>query len=168
MQQLIGVVIGGVIALGGGSLTAWLTAKYQKNATRSKDLWDRRATLYLELLIHLGGHLSFATDELVPRHYGPRTPEQTRLRHELAARIDLFGSPKVRALWEAATEASADFGACVVEGEFYRREGNDMLLLATGVTDPDYLRFEAAVDRTKKALIQQLRHEVDVDQHLKG
>lgn len=166
MEQLIGVVIGGVIALGGGSLTAWLTAKYQKNATRSKDLWDRRATLYLELLVHLGGHLSFATDEVVPGYYGPRMPEQAQLRRELAARIDLFGSPKVRALWEAATEASADFHACVVEGDFYRRDGNDMLP-AVGVTDPNYLRFEAAADRTEKALIQQLRHEIDVDQHLK-
>lgn len=167
MGQLIGVVIGGVIALGGGALTAWLTAKYQKNAGRSKDLWDRRATLYLELLVHLGGHLSFATDEVVPGYYGPRTPEQFKLRSELAARIDLFGSPKVRALWEAATEAAADFHAYSVEGDFYRSDGNNMLP-AIGVTDPDYLRFEADAGRTQKALIQQLRHEIDVDQHLKG
>ncbi|MFK0132357.1 hypothetical protein ACIQRZ_18630 [Streptomyces rubiginosohelvolus] len=166
MEQLVGVVIGGVIALGGGSLTAWLTAKYQKNATRSKDLWDRRAALYLELLVHLGGHLSFATDEAVPGYYGPRTPDQATLRRELAARIDLFGSPKVRALWEAATEASADFQVCVIEGGFFRQDGNS-ILTAIGVTDPTYLRFQAAADRTEKALIQRLRHEIDVDQHLK-
>lgn len=167
MGQLLGVVIGGVIALGGGALTAWLTAKHQKNATRSKDLWDRRSALYLDLLVHLSGHLSFATDELVPGYYGPQTPEQAQLRRELAARIDLFGSPKVRTLWEAATEASADFHACVIEGGFYRRDGND-LLSAINVTDPNYLRFEAAKDSTEKALIQQLRHEIDVDDHLKS
>ncbi|MGA6871338.1 hypothetical protein ACO8D0_05490 [Streptomyces pratensis] len=118
------------------------------------------------ILVHLGGHLSFATDEIVPGYYGPQTPEQAKLRRELAARIDLFGSLKVRALWEAATEASADIQACAIEGDFYRRNGNDMLP-AIGVTDPNYLRFEAAADRTEKALIQQLRHEIDVDQHLK-
>ncbi|MFJ8848550.1 hypothetical protein ACIRFF_37330 [Streptomyces cyaneofuscatus] len=167
MDQLTGVVIGGVIALGGGALTAWLTAKYQKNATRSKDLWDRRAALYLELLVHLGGHLSFATDEVTPGYYGPRTPEQFKLRRALAARIDLFGSPKVRALWEAATKASADFQVCIIEGDFYRLDGKDMLP-AIGVTDPTYLRLEAAAHRTEGALIQQLRHEIDVDQHLKA
>ncbi|MFE1230269.1 hypothetical protein [Streptomyces sp. NPDC058745] len=167
MEQLIGVVIGGVIALGGGALTAWLTAKHQKNATRSKDLWDRRAVLYLDLLVHLGGHLSFATDELVPAYYGPRTPEQAQLRRELAARIDLFGSSKVRALWESATEAAADFHVCVVEGGFFRRDGNDMLE-AVNVTDPDYLRFQEVKNRTERELVKQLRHEVDVDDHLKA
>lgn len=35
MDQLIGV-----IALGGGALTAWLTAKHQKDVARAKDLRD--------------------------------------------------------------------------------------------------------------------------------
>jgi hypothetical protein len=165
--QLIGVVIGGVIALGSGVVTAWLTARHQKNAMRSKDLWDRRAALYLDLLVHLDSTVSFATDEVVPSYYGPRTPEQAQLRRELAARIDLFGSPKVRALWEAATEAAADFQVNVIEGGFFRLDGNDMHP-AVGVTDPGYLRFKAAKESTEKSLIQQLRHEIDVDDHLKG
>jgi hypothetical protein len=47
------------------------------------------------------------TDEVVPGYFGPRTPEQVQLCRELAARIVLFGSPKVRALWEAAMDADS-------------------------------------------------------------
>ncbi|WP_327267086.1 hypothetical protein OG444_39845 (plasmid) [Streptomyces sp. NBC_01232] len=165
MGQLIGVVIGGFIALGGGALTAWLQARHQRKATRSKDLWDRRAALYLDLLLHLDGSMSFATDPHVPGYYGPRSPEQFQRQKELTARISLFGSPTVRELWEAATEAAADFSVCVVEGGFVDRDGR---LPSAEVTDPNYLRFEAAKQRTEREFIQRLRHEIDVDEHLKG
>ncbi|UUU44267.1 hypothetical protein [Streptomyces sp. NBC_00162] len=56
----------------------------------SKDLWDRRAGLYLALLLHLDGSMTFATDPLVPGYYGPKTPEQFQLQRELAARISLL------------------------------------------------------------------------------
>ncbi|MEU4180916.1 hypothetical protein [Streptomyces sp. NPDC026589] len=163
MDQLIGVVIGGVIALGGGALTAWLTAKHQKDAARSQDLWDRRAAMYLDLLLHLSGAVSFATDAVVPGYYGPRTPEQHQLRRDLAARVDLFGSPKVRELWEAATEAIGDLHYHCTEGDLYTRDGN----IPPDITDPGYLRYKAAQEKTEEELIRQLRHEVDVDKHLK-
>ncbi|WP_406320056.1 hypothetical protein [Streptomyces sp. NBC_01637] len=95
MGQLIGVVIGGVLDVVGGAMTAWLQARHQRKATRSKDLWDRRAALYLDLLLHLDGSVSFATDALAPRYYGSQTPEQHQLRRELAARVSLFGSPNL-------------------------------------------------------------------------
>ncbi|MFE0654725.1 hypothetical protein ACFVZH_40190 [Streptomyces sp. NPDC059534] len=163
MEQLIGVVIGGFIALGGGTLTAWLTAKHQKNAARAKDLWDRRAAVYLDLLLHLSGAVSFATDLDVPGYYGPQTPEQHQLRRDLAAKVTLFGSPKVRELWEAATEAIGDLHYTCIEGELYTRDG----VLPPGITDPEFLRCNAAHEKTEQALIKQLRHELDVDKHLK-
>ncbi|KQX27638.1 hypothetical protein ACFRMO_02870 [Streptomyces anulatus] len=82
MDQLIGV-----IALGGGALTAWLTAMHQKDAARAKDLRDRRAAVCFDLLLHLSGAVSFATDPVVPGYYGPRPPEQYQLRRDLAARV---------------------------------------------------------------------------------
>ncbi|MER6188332.1 hypothetical protein [Streptomyces sp. NPDC001652] len=163
MEQLIGVVIGGVIALGGGVLTAWLTAKHQKDAAREKDLWDRRTALYLDLLLHLSGAVSFATDSLVPGYYGPRTPEQHDLRRDLAARITLFGSPKVRELWEAATEAIGDMHYLCAEGGYYTQDG----AIPPGITDPDFLRYKAAQEQTEQELIKELRHAIDVDKHLK-
>ncbi|MCT6782131.1 hypothetical protein LXH09_36525 [Streptomyces sp. CS7] len=162
MDQIVGVVIGGVIALGGGALTAWLTAKHQKDATRSQDLWDRRAAVYLDLLLHLSSTVSFATDPVVPGYYGPRTPEQHQLRRDLAARIDLFGSPKVRELWEAATEALGDLHYHCAEADLYTRDGT----IPPDITDPDFLRLKAAQESTEEKLIKQLRHEVDVDKHL--
>lgn len=101
MEQLIGVITGGVIALGAGILTAWFTARHQQNAVRAKDLWDRRATLYLELLVNLDGTMSFVVEPHAPGYYGPSSPEQFQKRRELAARVDLFGSLAVRSLWEA-------------------------------------------------------------------
>ncbi|MET7685781.1 hypothetical protein [Streptomyces sp. NPDC005423] len=163
MEQLIGVVIGGVIASGGGALTAWLTAKHQKNAARAKDLWDRRAAVYLDLLLHLSGTVSFATDSDVPGYYGPQTPEQHQLRRDLAARVTLFGSPKVRELWEAATEAIGDLHYVCAEGQFYTQDGN----IPPGITDPGFLRCKAAEEKAEQELIKQLRHEIDVDKHLK-
>lgn len=163
MDQLIGVVIGGVIALGGGALTAWLTARHQRKTTQAKDMWDRRAALYLDLLVHLSGTISFVTDPYVPGYYGPQTPEQHQLRRDLAARISLFGSPKVRTLWEAATEAIADLHYECTEGGLYTREGD----LPSGITDPGYLRCKAAQEKTEQALIVRLRDELEVDDHLK-
>ncbi|MFJ2008391.1 hypothetical protein [Streptomyces chartreusis] len=164
MEQLIAVVIGGVIALGGGALTAWLTAKHQKNAAREKDLWDRRAAVYLDLLLHLSGTVSFATDPIVPSYYGPQTPEQHQLRRDLAARVTLFGSPKVRELWEDATKAIGDLHYVCAEGGFYTRDG----AIPPGITDPAFLRYKAAQEKTEQELIKQLRHEIDIDKHLKG
>lgn len=163
MDQLIGVVIGGVIALGGGALTAWLTAKHQKDAARSQELWDRRAAVYLDLLLHLSGAVSFATDAVVPGYYGPRTPEQYQIRRDLAARVDLFGSPKVRELWEAATEAIGDLHYHCTEGDLYTRDGNIPLTSRT----PDTSDAKPPRKRPRRRLIRQLRHEVDVDKHLK-
>ncbi|MFD8955439.1 hypothetical protein ACFXKH_38455 [Streptomyces caelestis] len=82
MNQLIGV-----IAVGGGALTAWLTAMHQKDAARAKDLRDRRAAVCFDLLLHLSGAVSFATDPVIPGYYGPRPPEQYQLRRDLAARV---------------------------------------------------------------------------------
>lgn len=163
MEQLIGAVIGGVIALGGGALTAWLTAKHQTNAAREKDLWDRRAAVYLDLLLHLSGTVSFATDSDVPGYYGPQTSEQHQLRRELAARVTLFGSPKVRELWEAATEAIGDLHYICAEGQFYTRDG----AIPPGITDADFLRCRATQEKTEQELVKQLRHEIDVAKHLK-
>lgn len=42
------------------------------------------------------------------------------------------------------------------------------MLPATDVTDPNYLRFKTAKERSEQQLIQRLRHEIDVDDHLKG
>ncbi|MFE5108272.1 hypothetical protein [Streptomyces sp. NPDC056663] len=164
MGQLIGVVIGGVLAVVGGAVTAWLQARHQRKATRAKDLWDRRAALYLDLLLHLDGSVSFATDALVPGYYGPQTTEQHQLRRELAARVSLFGSPKVRSLWEAVTEAMADLHNVCTEGGFYTRQGT----LPADITDPEYLRFKTAQEKTEQDLIERLRLEVDVDEHLKN
>lgn len=164
MEQLIGVVIGGVIALGGGALTAWLTAKHQKNAARAKELWDRRAAVYLDLLLHLSATVSFATDSVVPNYYGPQTLEQHQLRRDLAARVTLFGSPKVRELWEAATKAIGDLHYVCVEGGFYTHDG----AIPPGITDPEFLRYQAAQEKTEQKLVRQLRHEIDIDKHLKG
>ncbi|WP_405192894.1 hypothetical protein [Streptomyces anulatus] len=166
MEQLIGVITGGVIALGAGILTAWFTARHQQNAVRAKDLWDRRATLYLELLVNLDGTMSFVVEPHAPGYYGPSSPEQFQRRRELAARVDLFGSPAVRSLWEAATTAMGDFNMHVVEGGFLEQSFNETYL-PDNITEPRFLELKAAMDRAELNLVKRLRHEIDVDEHLK-
>lgn len=46
-----------------------------KCAAHAKGLWDRRAAVCFDLLLHLSGAVSFTTDPVVPGYYGPRTPE---------------------------------------------------------------------------------------------
>ncbi|GEB57425.1 hypothetical protein [Streptomyces gardneri] len=99
----------------------------------------------------------------MPGYYGPQTPEQHQLRRDLAARVSLFGSPKVRQLWEAATEAIGDLHYTCAEGGFYTRDG----AIPSGITDPEFLKCKAAQDETEQALVKQLRHEIDVDKHQK-
>ncbi|MEV7653736.1 hypothetical protein AB0O39_06135 [Streptomyces anulatus] len=167
MEQLIGVITGGVIALGAGILTAWFTARHQQNAVRAKDLWDRRATLYLELLINLDGTMSFVVEPNAPGYYGPSTPEEFQKRRELAARVDLFGSPAVRTLWEAATTAMGDFNIHVVEGGYLERSSGEMYL-PDNITEPRFLELKAAMDKAEAELVDRLRHEIAVDEHLKS
>ncbi|MFJ9743427.1 hypothetical protein [Streptomyces sp. NPDC101166] len=78
------------------------------------------------------------------------------------ARASLFGSPKVRDLWEAATKAIADLHHVCTEGGFYTKRG----AVRPGITDPDFGRCKAAHEKTEEELIKQLRHEMDVDKHL--
>ncbi|WP_331759594.1 hypothetical protein [Streptomyces anulatus] len=167
MEQLIGVITGGVIALGAGILTAWFTARHQQNAVRAKDLWDRRAALYLELLVNLDGTMSFAVEPHAPGYYGPSTSEQFQKRRELAARVDLFGSPTVRSLWETATTAMGDFNMHVVEGGFLEQSFNETYL-PDNITEPRFLELKAAMDEAELNLVKRLRHEIDVDEHLKA
>ncbi|MFJ2294966.1 hypothetical protein ACIOG7_25255 [Streptomyces sp. NPDC087894] len=79
------------------------------------------------------------------------------------ARLDLFGSLKVRELWEAATEAMADLHHHCTEAGLYSRDGT----LAPHLTDPGFLRGEGAQEKAEEELIRQLRCEVDVDRPLK-
>ncbi|MGW1318546.1 hypothetical protein [Streptomyces sp. NPDC002426] len=166
MEQLIGVGLGGALAIIGGTVTAWLQARHQRKATRSKDLWDRRAELYLELLVHLDGTMSFADSPSTLGYHGPTTPEQITTRRELAAKVDLFGSRVVRTLWEAATEAAGDFFMEIVEGGYLG--GHDgHTFLADNITEPRFLQLKHAKETTQSDLVQRLRHEIDVDEHLK-
>ncbi|GGT54637.1 hypothetical protein GCM10010271_68130 [Streptomyces kurssanovii] len=58
----------------------------------------------------------------------------------------------------------ADLHNVCTEGGLYTRQGT----LPTDITDPEYLRFKAAQEKTERDLIERLRFEVDVDEHLKN
>ncbi|MDX3488465.1 hypothetical protein [Streptomyces sp. ID05-18] len=100
----------------------------------------------------------------IPRR--PSTPEQFQKGRELAARVDLFGSPAVRSLWEAVTAAMGDFNMHVVEGGYLERSFNETYL-PDNITEPRFVELKAAMDKAKAELVKRLRHEIDVDEHLK-
>ncbi|MCZ1000735.1 hypothetical protein O1M63_26195 [Streptomyces mirabilis] len=166
MDQLLGVLLGGGIALVGSSGTAWLQARIQRKETRAKELWDRRSSLYLDLLTHLDGQVSFAADS--DRYligYGPKTAESYQLRRQLSARVDLFASLETRQLWEKSTEAALVLHASTIEGGHFEQHFDQLVIPETS-SDPEQQRLIDADKHAREQLITHLREELRVDRYL--
>ncbi|MEU3350968.1 hypothetical protein [Streptomyces sp. NPDC037389] len=168
MVQLLGVLLGGVLTLVGSLGAASWQARQQRELTRAKDLWDCRAGLYLDLLKHLRGMVSFAADSdpfLVG--YGPRSAEDYQLRHELRARVALFASQEVRDHWSTAADAALRLHAETIEGDHLSRVGDQVIVPGTS-EDPAYARLVATEEEARAQLIKRLRAELEVDRYLAG
>ncbi|MFF4787922.1 hypothetical protein ACFY3E_42230 [Streptomyces griseorubiginosus] len=166
MDQLLGVLLGGGIAILGSSGTAWLQARIQRKEARAKELWDRRSNLYLDLLTHLEGRVSFAADSdpyLIG--YGPKTVEDYQLRRELSARVDLFASLETRQLWERSTEAALILHASTIEGGHFEQHFDQLVIPETS-SDPEHQRLIAADKQARDRLVARLREELNVDNYL--
>lgn len=123
MDQLWGVVIGGVLTLVGSFGAAHLQARHQRRQARAQDLWDRRADLYLDLLTHLSGRVSFSEDPGLAG-YGPKSAQDLDLRWQLYSRVTLFASRDIHALSVSATEATQALHAEVAQGDSMERIGD--------------------------------------------
>ncbi|MFE9989789.1 hypothetical protein ACFYRK_23350 [Streptomyces sp. NPDC005381] len=160
MDQLLGVLLGGGLTLAGSSGTAWLQARIQRKENRAQELWDRRSSLYLDLLTHLGGQVSFAADSdphLIG--YGPRTAENYQLRQQLSARVDLFASQETRELWKKSTEAALVLRASTIEGGHFEQHFDQLVIPETS---PDLVHQDLirADKDARKQLIEHLRAEL--------
>ncbi|NWF30296.1 hypothetical protein HW130_29290 [Streptomyces sp. PKU-EA00015] len=163
MNQLLGVLLGGVLTLVGSFGAASLQARHQRKQTRAKDLWDRRASLYLDLLTHLGGRVSFAagSDQFLIG-YGPKTAEDYQLRNQLHARVALFASRETRDLWGKAADAALHLAAETFEGGHYE-QFYDRVIIPETSQDPEYTRLVDAAKSAREELIARLRTELEVD-----
>ncbi|MFF7845282.1 hypothetical protein ACFZC6_42065 [Streptomyces ossamyceticus] len=166
MDQLLGVLLGGGLTLLGSFGAVWLQARNQREEARAKDLWDRRSGLYLDLLTHLGGRVSFAgdSDEFLVG-YGPQTAEDYELRTQLNARVALFASPDTRDLWKKATDAALVLHAATIEGGHFD-QSFDRILVPETSSDPMHQRLIDAEKSAREELIAHLRAELDVDRYL--
>jgi hypothetical protein len=166
MDPLVGILLGGFLSLAGSFGAVSLQARHQRKQARYKDLWDRRAALYLDLLTHLSGRVSFAADSdpfLVG--YGPTSAEDYQLRQQLRARVFLFASQEVRDLWMKAADEALILFAESVEGGHMERFG-DRHLAPDPTNNPEYARLLAVAEGARAKLVECLRAELDVDQHL--
>ncbi|MEU1815181.1 hypothetical protein ABZ543_08280 [Streptomyces roseifaciens] len=165
-MEFVGVLLGGMLALAGSLGAASLQARHQRKHARASELWNRRAELYLDLLTHLRGTVSFAADSdplLVA--YGPQSGEDYQLRHELRARVTLFASQEVRDLWARAADAALHLHAEVFEGDHVQRVSCDRVIIPeTG--DPEYVRLLTADKEARARLASRLRTELEVDKYL--
>lgn len=166
MNELLGVLLGGVLTLVGSVGAVSLQARHQRKQARDKDLWDRRVSLYLDLLAHLSGRVSFAADsDQFLIGYGPKTAEDYQLRQELRARVALFASEEIRDLWGRAADAALHLAAETFEGghaeQFYGR-----VIIPETSDDPEYTRHLEVEKRTRERLISRLRAELEVDSFL--
>ncbi|WP_406505379.1 hypothetical protein [Streptomyces sp. NBC_01602] len=166
MDPLVGILLGGFLSLAGSFGAVSLQARHQRNQTRAKDLWDRRAGLYLDLLTHLSGKVSLASDSnpfLIG--YGPRSTEDYQLRQQLHARVALFASQEVRDLWSNAADEALFLAAETVEGGHQDRYG-DRYLTPDPSRNPEYARLATPAEDARAKLVERLRAELAVDQHL--
>ncbi|MFF6842846.1 hypothetical protein ACFY8X_29395 [Streptomyces tanashiensis] len=152
-------LLGGLLALTGGFGVAMVQARQQTRLNHEKDIRDRRAALYLDLLANLSGRVTHSEDPFL-RAYGPTSTEDYALRNELTARVALFASPEVRGLWTAATEAAAIDHANTVEGGFLERDGT---VSPSARNDPDYARLADEAMSARRALEERLRKDLGTD-----
>ncbi|AYN37421.1 hypothetical protein DUI70_6928 [Streptomyces albus] len=140
-------------------------------------MWQRRAALYLKVMEHLHGGVSFPDgpsweeyqqagslqerqELLLNVHlYGPSTPDQLRLRGRLEDELAVFGSARVQELWRAATSALRDLDFEVTEGGHGERVGNEEY-----PTPPEpgsrHEEFAVAAKAARDALVYQIRREL--------
>lgn len=161
-----GVLVGALIALAGSIGTAALQASLQRKAVRGEYLWNKRAELYVDVLRHGNGQIAHLDDDEADEQYG-WVPGMEELRQDLTARVQLFGSSKVEARWRAVSGSSQCLDRHVLEGNWLMQRGDRVVLNPAASSDCEYVRLKGEVSAARCALVEQLRHELDTDRHLR-
>lgn len=164
MGDLWGVALGGAIALVGGSSTAGLQSWLQRRGKREEYLWNKQAELYLDVLRQSGGRIAHLDDE-IDELYGWR-PGLEELRQDLTARVQLFGSVEVEALWRSASQAGQRLDFYIQEN-LLEMQGDMAVVSPNADSDAEYCRRRQEASDARRALVQQLRSELNTDRHLR-
>ncbi|WP_437065717.1 hypothetical protein [Streptomyces sp. enrichment culture] len=83
--------------------TAVAALRHQRIMAEEARLWERRATLYVDLLANQRPYLAEADmDPAVRPYFGAQTPEERQLLESLSSRVDAFASEAVAELWRKA------------------------------------------------------------------
>ncbi|MFF4648237.1 hypothetical protein [Streptomyces sp. NPDC001389] len=165
MGDLWGVALGGAIAVTGGAVTAILQARLQRRATREQYLWSKQAEVYLDVLRHGSGQIAHMDDDEADEQYG-WAPGMEELRQDLTARVQLFGSTEVEALWRSVSQASQRLDFYVKENLLVMR-GDRAVVSPDAEGDAEYTRLRQKVSADRRSLVEQLRKELDANRHLR-
>ncbi|WP_453126595.1 hypothetical protein [Streptomyces sp. CLCI03] len=139
----------------------------QRRATRVQYLWDKRATMYQDLLRDGGGKVAHRDDDGAFEQYG-WADEREKLRRDLTARVQLFGSPAVEERWRAFSRAEQQLDFYVVENLLVSDGDRSAVLSHDADQDSEYVRLKGEVSATRQALTEQARREVGTDPLLRG
>ncbi|RVU28865.1 hypothetical protein EOT10_03115 [Streptomyces antnestii] len=161
-----GVLLGALIALAGSLGTVALQASLQRKALRGEYLWNKRAELYLDVLRHGNGHIAHLGDGEADTQYG-WTPGVEELRQDLTARVQLFGSAQAEAHWRALSRSSRRLDSYVLDNLLTSSGDRAVLDPARARNDHEYLRLEGEASAARRALVTQLRRELNTDQYLR-
>lgn len=167
MADLWSVALGGAIALCGGGVTTYLQARMQRRATRVQYLWDKRTTMYQDLLRDGGGRIAHTDDDGVFEQYGWAEGRE-KLRRDLTARVQLFGSSAIEERWRAFSLAERQLEFYVTENLLVMGDDGCAVVHSDADQDAEYVRRKGAVSATRQALTEQARHEVGTDPLLRG
>lgn len=165
MNQLWSVVVGGVVALTGGAVTAILQSRLQRGAAREDYMWSKRAELYLDIVRQGSGRVAPIDADDVDEQYG-WTPETEAMRQDLTARVQVFGSTSVEEGWRRASEARR-FLDFYVQENLLEMRGEYAQVRSGASNDAEYVRLTNEAHRTRNLLVALVRHELRTDRHLK-
>ncbi|MGW5932463.1 hypothetical protein ACWF2L_40500 [Streptomyces anulatus] len=157
--------MGAAAAVAGGTVTAVLQAKLQQRATREQYLWSKQAEVYLDVLRHGSGQIAHMDDDQADGQYG-WTPGMEELRQDLTARVQLFGSAEVEALWRSVSQANQQLDFYVRENLLVVR-GNQAVVSSDAERDTEYTRLKEKVSAGRVSLVKQLRKELDANRRLR-
>ncbi len=92
---------------------------HQRKLAEDERTWQRRADLYVDLLLNEQGFINpdpeFLEDPVLRAAVGPSTPEQWKTKESLTARTDAFASDRVVELWLASCRSSSDLSFTAAE-----------------------------------------------------
>ncbi|MFF8919387.1 hypothetical protein ACF08M_40430 [Streptomyces sp. NPDC015032] len=92
-------------------------------------------------------------------------PVLDEVRQDLTARVQLFGSPKVQALWRSVSESFQQLDSYVEN--LLVMQGDRAVVRPDAEGDAEYTRLSQKVSADRRSLVEQLRKELDTNRHLR-